>query len=223
MTTREDRVRRARSVAARRERAVLLGDDPDDVAIGDQVLDMRMQQVMQGVTLTWLHYVFKRDRATAKILLADAPVMRQGAGGAPIYDVAEAAAYLVKPKLDVAKLLGTLKEADLPDDLKPKIWQARLSKQRWEERAGSLWRGEAVMEVFAETFKTMREVMQLWADDMADEVTLTEAQREFVTKRVDALQASLHKSLIELGKRSQTRSIAAEAEEGSDVQELRDT
>lgn len=220
---REDRVRRAKRLQMKRERALLLGDDPNEEAEDAGVLDMKMQQVMQGVTLTWLHYVFKRDRATAKILLTDCPVMKMGVGGAPVYDLAEAAAYLVKPKLDIGKLLGTLKESDLPDDLKPKVWQARLSRQRWEEKAALLWRSEDVMDVFAKTFKAMREGMQLWADEMADHTNLTETQRQFVVDRVDGLQADLHNTLIELAKRSQTRSQAASHEDPEDATELRDS
>ena len=212
MDTRAARAERARREEKRRRLAAIIGDDDDQPERG-ALLDMQMQNVQRGVSLTWLHYVFKRDRNTCKILLADCPVLRSGPGGVPIYDVAEAAQYLVKPKLDVKGILKTLKEADLPDDLKPKIWEAKLKAQRWEEKAGDLWRTAKVLDVFSETFKAMRNTMQLWADDLSEEQVLTQAQRDRVRERCDELQAALHRTLADLMKGTQTGSQLTELDE----------
>lgn len=215
---RESRKEQADREMRRRRRLEMLGTPDSSVGPSEPIV-MEMAQVMAGVTLTWLAYVFKRDRNTAKILLTDCPVLRHGPGGAPIYNVAEAAMYLVKPKLDVKKILSTMKESDLPDELKPKIWDARLKQQRWLDRAGDLWKTADVIAVFGDALKEIKGKVNLWTDDVAEETGLTEKQRDIITAKSDELLATLHKALVDMSAKKSTRSQAAALDPDRDEDE----
>lgn len=173
---------------------------------------LEIAYVLEGVSSNWLSQVFRRGRDTIKELLVGCPTVSTGANTIRRYDVAEAARYLVTPKLDLNAYIRSLKKADLPPNLQPVFWDTKLKRQKWEFKAGMLWPADSVMAAFTECFKTIRNTMALWVDDL-ERMNLTEAQRVALVAKVDELQASIYKMLIEDSKLRATRSQLADLDE----------
>lgn len=170
---------------------------------------LHLQDVHAGVTVAWLGQVFGMDPTTVKKRLADCPVLHRRKAGF-VYDLKQAAAFLVKPVFDVNKYLRNMKPSELPAQLQKEFWDAALKRQQWEERAGDLWRTTAVMEVFADVFLLMKSTMQLWTEDLERVTGLTAEQRSELVKLVDSLQNEIHGKLVGLGKVRRTPSMREE-------------
>jgi hypothetical protein len=183
----------------------------------DEPPSMDMTDTFGGVTVGWLSKVFGMDPSTVKKRLADCPVMHRRKAGY-VYDLKVASAYLVKPVFDVRKYLEGMKPAELPAQLQKDYWDALLKRQSWEERAGQLWRTEAVLEVLGEAFKTLKFTIQLWADQLEQTKGLSPDQRELLNKMTDRLQADLHARLVELPSKRQTMSVRGERDVAEDAE-----
>lgn len=212
MSMRENRQKKLQAdierTAQRRTIAKLLGEDPDAIEPenpAEEPPSLALEDIGNGVSLSWLHHMFQMDRNTAKMKLAGCPHLRLGRGGTKLYALSQAATYLVDPKFDIERTLKNMKPNDLPHNLQPSIWQAKLSRQKWEVNAGDLWSTEDVLDVFTNVFKHMRITMNLWIDKM-ERSALTDEQRELVTAQVQALQRDIYTQLIEIPKRRRTRS-----------------
>jgi hypothetical protein len=106
--------------------------------------------------------------------------------------------------------IRNMNSSDLPPDLQKDVWDARLKEIKWRELAGELWRTSDVTEVLAETFKVMRQSIQLWADNLETETELPPEIRSRIIEMADILQAELHQKLVEMPKLKQTRSIESD-------------
>jgi hypothetical protein len=169
----------------------------------------RMEEFYKPVGVTFLADVFRMDARTAKKKLAMCPTRASERGGVPLYDFVEAAGYLVQPKVDIATWIKSQRVQDLPPHLAPGVWQAMRHKQAWERDAGQLWETEDVLRVFGATALMMKDRMQLWADTIAENTTMTDDQRDRLMQLVDALQADIHRDLVTLPSQSKTRSSLA--------------
>lgn len=189
----------------------LLGkEDPIPVPDENPELDFRIN--LRGVTLGWLMQIFRMDHSTVKKKLVDCPEVGKGRGGTPLFDVAQAASYLVKPKVDIRTWMKQLRPSDLPPYMQSEFWEAQNKRQKWEENAGELWRTDKVIEVFADTFKTMKETMNLWVDNIERKSGLTAEQRKMLIELVDSLQVELHGKLVDMQSDKKTFSSAADLE-----------
>lgn len=168
-----------------------------------------------GVTTGWLARVFGMDPSTVKKRLADCPPLQRRKAGY-VYSLPQAAAYLVKPVFDVSEYLKTMRPSELPASLQKEYWDARLKRQRWEERAGELWRTDDVLDVLGEAFIAIKSSMQLWADNLERAVGLSDEQRRLLQGMVDGLQTELHAALVQMPKQRQTRSTASELDDGEE-------
>lgn len=173
-------------------------------------LEIGVRENIAGVTITWLASIFRMNRETVQRRLGACPVIRRTVGDQPLFDIAQASAFLVKPKIDIADWVRSLRPADLPPYLQSEFWDAQNKRQKWEENAGDLWRTEKVVEVFADVFKTIKETVQLWTDLVERKQGLTGEQRALLTQMTDGLQDDLYKKLIEFSKTQQTHNTLAE-------------
>jgi hypothetical protein len=193
-----ERVGRGRPVADKREiqrrHAEALGKDGSEVRA--------------GVTATWLAAAFKMDLRTVKNRLgALKPSGNLGPRKAATYDFSDAVTLLAKPPPDqLARYLKTIRVQDMPTHLQESYWGALRKKQIWEQHAGDLWKTVDVLDVFAETFKTLKSRMQLWVDNLDTKGEMTQQQRDRLTQMVDGLMDDLHTALIEMPSKRQTRS-----------------
>jgi hypothetical protein len=78
--------------------------------------------------------------------------------------------------------------------------------------AGELWATDDVLEVLGEAFQRLKTTTQLWIDQIGDNHSLPVEARKELTALVDALQADLHKTLVEMPKEKATRSQMADLE-----------
>lgn len=161
--------------------------------------------IVNGVTVHWLKPTFRLDVETIKRRLAECPVKGLKRGNVKVYDLATAASYLVLPKIDIEAHLKQLKPTQLPPNLQPAIWSARLKQQAWEANAGDLWPTSRVVDVFSEVNRTIRQTVQLWIDDL-EKLALPPKTLALLAQRIDALQEDIYQQLVYLPKRSQTES-----------------
>lgn len=207
--------REMRSVtAARLERLTMMRrhheDDPNAAP------SMDMTDTFAGVSVGWLSKVFGMDPSDVKKRLADCPAMKRQKSGY-VYSLPVAARFLVKPEFDADKFIRSMKPSELPPQLQSAYWQSALMRQKWEENAGHLWRTESVMEVLGDTFKTLKNSMQLFADNLERLTELSDKQREILVAAIDGLQDDMYKSLVDMA--SQKRTVSS-TNEMADVPKL---
>jgi len=188
----------------------LLGDTPPET----KVIESDWAQVRHaGVGIDWLSGAFEMDRRKVRVRLAGCPIMehrKAKSGTYPVYRLRDAAAYLVPGHAAVAEAIRNMNSSDLPPDLQKDVWDARLKEIKWREQAGELWRTSDVTEVLAETFKVMRQSIQLWADGLEAETDLPPEVRSRIIEMSDQLQAELHQRLVEMPKLRQTLSVESD-------------
>lgn len=194
-----------RQVALRRQEVADTGSAPPP-----NLQNLNVADVMHGVTVGWLATAFSMDPTTVKKKLRDCPpIFRRKAGF--VYDLKQAAPYLVPPVFDVGQYLKTMKASDLPTHLQEAYWSAMRKRQQWEADAAHLWRTEQVMEVLGEVFKHIKFAIQLWPDQVERAIGLSAEQRVTLTKMGDTLQNEIHKRLIKMPEQQHTPSSLSEA------------
>lgn len=192
----------------------LIGDIPDRVAPGRaEKLSTRtvdVHRVVGGVSVPWLVKAFRMSRSKIEKALRDCRPIGTHANGGLYYDLPEAASFLVTPKKDLRDMLKSITAKDLPDELREGYWSAKLKEQKFRVLAGELWPTPAVLEVLGETFKTIKNTIQLWSETVDESVGLTDEQRDLVVKLCDRLQDDLYKALVLQAKSNATESQLAE-------------
>jgi len=173
---------------------------------------MDLVDIYGGVSANWLAQIFGSDVKTIKKKLARAEGVRVGTGrgGIALYNIATAAAYLVRPKIDLIQYVKGLRPNDLPPILNDSYWAAMLKRQKWQENAGDLWRTEDVVAVFGDVAFMFKTTAQLWVEDLDRHHGLSPEMRATITQQVDNLLEQVHEKMIDLPKARHTRSSATE-------------
>lgn len=148
-----------------------------------------------GVTVPWLMKAFRMGRATVERKLGGLEPVGYGRHRTPLYDLPEAASYLVKPRHDLHKLLREMKPEDMPERLREAYWGAKLRQQKWEEKAGHLWPTPAVMDLFSNVLTELRMRLQLVPEAIEREAGLDLEQIAATRMVVDSIQDEIHKAL----------------------------
>lgn len=177
-----------------------------------------VQALLQPVSISFLADVLGRDKGTVRKRLAGLPAMDYHRGNTPLYDFRQALEYLVTPRFNASEAIKRLGTDDLPTSLQKDVWDAKLKKQQWEEKAKDLWRTEDVMKVLGEAFLRLRTTTQLWSDQLGENHALPPEVRSDLTKMVDGLQSDLHKTLVEMPKKRTTKSQIGEID-GTELDE----
>jgi hypothetical protein len=156
-------------------------------------------EVINGVTVNWLCKVFGGHRDTVSKKLIACPVIGKGKGGAKLYHLPTAAAFLSPPATrDIEAYLRN--GGALPADMDKDYWDAKLKRQTWEERAGELWKTPDVMNAFVETFKLVRDSLLMVPDSVELVDGLSDKQRTTLTHALDGLQRDLQNKFLDLSK-----------------------
>ena len=173
---------------------------------------MDLVDVYGGVSANWLAQIFGSDVKTIKKKLSRAEGVRVGTGrnNTPLYNIAAAAAYLVKPKIDLIQYVKGLRPNDLPPILNDAYWAAMLKRQKWQENAGDLWRTEDVIAVFGDVAFSIKTTAQLWVEDLDRLHGLSPEMRVTITQQVDKLLEQIHEQMVDLPRQRHTPSSAAE-------------
>lgn len=171
-----------------------------------------MEDIEGGVTVFWLAKHFGLQVSTVRQKLAGCPVVARKTSG-HLYALKDAAAYLVKPKMDPEVLLRTMKPQDLPPSLQQNFWAAANARQKWEKEAAELWHTMDVLEAFGEVFKRIKYAAQLWPDTVERMAGLSDEQRKAVVAQIDALLDEIFRSVKEMAQERSTPASVSRLEE----------
>ncbi len=199
-----------------RPRKVDVAPKPDPVDEDDEDVDLSYRSVhavRQGVPVRWLSLVFGHTEHQVKRRLRDVRPVDVGAHGNPLYSVIDAAPYLVEPKMDLGEFLRGIKDDDLPDDLRLKLWQARKARNRVLEEEGELWHSSVVIAKFSEVLLSMREKLQLIPEKIERMSGITPEQYKLIRSVVDAVQEEMHQAIMEMADKDDMPSVLGDAEE----------
>lgn len=147
--------------------------------------------LLYGVSVQQLCRMFRMTRQGVENKLRNARPIDLGAHGNPVYDLADAASYLIEPKIDIDEYLQTIKPEKLPDHLRETFWNARLKRQRYEENAGDLWRTKKVMEVVGELFLDFSNKLNLIPDLVERQTGFSPEQYRLVRSIVDSIREEM--------------------------------
>jgi hypothetical protein len=176
----------------------------------DHEIESASGRTASTMTPTQLSHLFRVDHRTLTRLLDACPYKRSG--NSKLYDVREAAGYLVEPRIDIGDYIRSQRTQDLPTHLSEAYWSAMRKRQIYEEHAGDLWRSQDVLDVLGATFVAMRTTLQLWVESLAEETKITDEQRLVVQRLVDGLQGELHQALVKMPAERETRASIKEIE-----------
>lgn len=153
-------------------------------------------EIMAGLPITALANMFRTSRQNVRRKLAGIKPVGDRHGD-PIYDIAEAAQCLVKPQVDLAAYIKTLRPVDVPVALQKQFWDGQNGRLKYMEEAGDLWRTAKVQYLIGELFKLIRQRVQLLADTVERQTGLTDAQRKIITGISDAMLIDLSHTITE--------------------------
>lgn len=178
-----------------------------------------IHRIYGGVSVQWLAKAFRLTRHVVEKKIGDLRPVGVGDYGNPLYNLVDAAAYLVEPRIDMDKFLADIKPDKLPEKLRESFWAAKLKQQRWEEKAGHLWATETVMEVFGEVLMEIRTKLQQIPDRVERLTGLSIEQYRLIRAAVDEVQEEVYDHIVKFSERSRTPNQlgAAREEEVDDL------
>lgn len=146
--------------------------------------------IHEGVTVTVLAQIFGIDHkdVNKRVVGKITPVSTKGGVR---YRIRDAAPYLTDLKVDPEELLKNLSPSKLPPALQDSFWKALLSRQKYEENRGDLWRTARIFEVVTEFAKSIRMTIQMFSDTLSQQTELTPRQRELIEALSDGLLEEL--------------------------------
>jgi hypothetical protein len=172
--------------------------------------DESLAAIYQGVNQDQLMRMFKMDHRTAKRKMMEAreggvkPIGKKHT--AELYAIHEIAPYFCKPVMDPSEYIKSMDPRELPKILTKEFWAGQRSRQEYEEKAGSLWRTEKVVEEVGELMKLVKMSSLLMLDAVERQTELSDRQREII-------RSLTHGMLNDLMKRVDSKFKVPEADE----------
>lgn len=168
-----------------------------------------------GLPVRWYAHAFGLTENTVKSRLRGVAPVNFGKHGNPLYAMKDAAACLVEPKIDLREHLRSIKDDDLPDDLRLKLWQARRARNRVMMEEGELWHSSEVLARFSEYLLSIREKLQLIPDKLERMTGITPDQYKLIRAVVDGVQVEMYEDALKMGDADNTLPLsgADDAEE----------
>jgi hypothetical protein len=152
--------------------------------------------IHEGVTVTVLAQIFGIDHKDVNKRLVGKITPISTKGGIR-YRIRDAAPYLIEMKVNPEELLKNLTPSKLPPALQDAFWKALLSRQKYEENRGDLWRTERVYEVMSDMVKTIRLTVQMFSDTVSQQTELTDRQQNIIQTLSDGLLEQVFESMTE--------------------------
>jgi hypothetical protein len=174
-------------------------------ALATKSLDETSRAIIyDGCSLSQLSSIFGHDnRDTRRRIISLSPCGERA--GYPIYNLAEAAAFLVPFQGDIEEAIKKMSPKDLPPAISKEYWAAQHARLKYEEDAGDTWRTGDVIEKLSEVFKVLRMNLLLMNDLLDRQTSLTDKQREIIQELIDTTLHGLANSLIEAFKNDPER------------------
>lgn len=172
------------------------------------------RMLYEGCTITQLAEIFRMDKKKCSSLLAGLEPCgsRQGF---PIYDLFNAASRLATPsEKQLMRTLERMSPSKLPTHLQKEFWDARRSRQQYEENARDLWRTSTIVDFTVGMLKTVRDSVTVMEDVVARESDLTNKQRQIIQQLVDDLLSDIERRFRETDiYKSYTNSLHADEDD----------
>lgn len=138
-------------------------------------------------------------RQSVERRLSGCPVAAVDPDGLPLYEIAEAAKYLIRVKLTERQIMDVITKMD-PRDFPPMtskmFWEGLMQRRKYEEQASELWHTSDVAKVAADSFNAIRMSLLLLPDELVDEAGMNEQQRVIVRDMVDNALGNLESALV---------------------------
>lgn len=168
-----------------------------------------------GLPVRWYAHAFGLTENNVKSRLRGVAPVNFGKHGNPLYAMKDAAPCLVEPKIDLREHLRSIKDDDLPDDLRLKLWQARRARNRVMMEEGELWHSSEVLARFSEYLLSIREKLQLIPDKLERMTGITPDQYKLIRAVVDGVQVEMYEDALKMGDADNTLPLsgADDAEE----------
>lgn len=182
---------------ARREERKQAREDAGDY-------DTRLEQVVKGVSATWLSKALRMDLATVKQRLSAVTPMH-GAKNQAHYDMKVAMPHLVDPIVDVEEYIRTMDKKNLPPSMTEAFWRGQKVRLEALEKAGQLWSTTRVVEGFGLVFKLLRGQTTLWVDTLDEQEEMSDDQRQLILTLIDALYGDIYSALKDFTEEHATR------------------
>lgn len=160
----------------------------------------RNELIRVGGPVSTLATIFARDAETVKRMIAQNRIpCVVNANGQELYAIRDVAPFLVDMtgSLDIEQILKTTSLKKLPPELSKNFWDAYNARKKALEDDKRLWRTEAVMEVFLDVFKALRQSINRFVDTLPDRTEISGPQQKLVVEMCDGLLASMRQELVE--------------------------
>ncbi len=155
--------------------------------------------IYQGVSVPQLRAIFNLKDDDVMRRLGDLQPVGIGRLNNPLYNLAQAAARIVRPRITpeaIDTYMRTANPANLPPMVSKHYWEGLRTRERYREEAGELWYTEDVMRLLSETFQIIRATLVLLPDTMRGREDMTEAQFRFVQRIVDDMIEDVRARLV---------------------------
>jgi hypothetical protein len=160
--------------------------------------------IFQGASANQLASLFRITADEVYRRVGDLQPVGTGRQGNPLYDVAEAAARLVKPEISAQQIdayMRRVNHSHLPPMTSRFYWLGKKERDKYLETANELWFTDDIVRVASDSFQTCRMVLVLLPDALRDEAGLQDNQFRLAQRLVDDMIEDLRARLvISLGK-----------------------
>lgn len=161
-------------------------------------LDRESNMVLfQGASLGQLALLFGKDKRTVGSKIAGKVEPCGTRAGFPVYNVKDAAPYLVPPVGDFEEAIKNMHHDDIPSLLHKNYWAGKRERMRFEEEEGRLVDIFEVQELVAKAYQTARMSLLLMPDAIEREFVLTDDHRVALKRLVDGAISELRVKLTE--------------------------
>lgn len=160
----------------------------------------RNELIRVGGTIGTLADIFQRDPATVKRVIAQQRIPSViSDDDQELYAIRDVAPYLIDISLvvNIEQVLKSTSLKKLPPELTKNYWDAYVTRKKALEDDKQLWRTEAVMEVFIDVFKVIRQSINQFVDTISDRTETTDTQRQMIVEMCDGLLQSTREKLVD--------------------------
>ena len=105
--------------------------------------------------------------------------------GFKVYDIAEAAAMIVKPGYEIEEFIRQMSPQELPPLLQKEFWNGQNARLKFEKDQGNLWPTDEIVGFVGELLNAIRMALLLVSDGVDREVGITDGQREIIRRIMD--------------------------------------
>jgi hypothetical protein len=173
--------------------------------------------IFHGCSVTTLAEIFGMKRQNVERRLVSCPTSGVNNKGTPLYQIKDAAQYLVRVKLTEKQIETALQQMDprdFPAMTNKMFWEGLAQRRKYEELVGELWHTSDIESVASSAFNSVRMNLLLLPDELADKAGLNEQQRAIVQGTLDATLESLGNAIVEELRKPSRSGPEPSAEEG---------